>query len=52
MKTIRILLPKTAPRPLYLQELYQRKAKPHKTKPTQRGKERQEVKIRLRKNEE
>jgi hypothetical protein len=49
MKPIRIVIPKKAPRPLYLEELYQRKAKPHKTKPSSRGKERQEEKSRLRK---
>lgn len=48
MKPIRIFIPRTAPRPLYLQELYQRKAKRYKTKPTIRGKERQAEKIRLR----
>lgn len=48
MKPIHFTIPKKAPRPLYLRELYQWKAKPHKTKPTQRGKERQKEKIRLR----
>lgn len=49
MKTIIIVIPRKAPRPLYLQELYARKAKRYKTKPTKRGKERQEEKARLRK---
>jgi phage FluMu protein Com len=50
--TLRIFLPKKAPRPLYLNELYQRKAKPYKTKPTRRGKERQVEKILLRQERE
>ena len=52
MKPIKIFLPKQAPRPLFLKELYQWKAKPHKTKPTKRGKERQVEKVRLKQERE